>query len=196
MNDSGSMDGGLRRCRLLHAVVGLSALICFFRPAISAGADEPVLAEYRVKALFLLNFSKYVEWPAGTLADTNAPFVIGIVGQDRFEDHLEEAVKGKAIDGHPFVIAHLADNDDFSRCRILFVSNSEGERTAAVLARAARLPVLTVGEDHTFGSNGGMIDMVIKDRCIRLQINVVAANRCGLKISSKLLAVADTVRLR
>ena len=196
MSDSGSMEGGLCRRRLLQAVVGLWALVSLCQPAFRAGGEETVLSEYRVKALFLFNFAKYVDWPDETLAGTNAPFVIGIVGQDRFGDHLAEAVKGRTIDGHPFAIEHLGETGDFRSCRILFISNSEGERTAEVLARVGTLPVLTVGEDHTFGKNGGMIDMVIKDQCIRLQINVAAANRSGLKISSKLLAVAETLKLQ
>jgi hypothetical protein len=157
-------------------------------------AGEGSLTEYQVKALFLFNFAKYVDWPAAAFTNAAAPITIGVVGTDPFGDNLENAVAGKTIKGHPFVIKHLAADADLAGCQILFISDSEAARMDEILGKAAALPILTVGEDAAFEQNKGIIDFVLKEGKVRLEIDLTTARKTGLAISSRLLAVADVVK--
>jgi hypothetical protein len=156
--------------------------------------DVPIFPERQVKALFLFNFAKYVDWPATAFPDTNAPITIGIMGEDRLDDSLRYAVEGKTVNGRPFVIKHLAADSELSGCHILFISESEASRMGAILDKARALPVLTVGENEPFARNGGVITFVLRNGNVRLDIDLAAAKKAGLTISSRLLAVADVVK--
>ena len=148
------------------------------------------MSEYQVKALFLLNFAKYVDWPAGA----SGPITIGIMGQDNFNDSLTQAVDGKNINGRSIVIKHLSENDDISGCTILFISSSENSQLSAILGKTGSLPILTVGEEESFLQNGGIINFTLKNGKIHLAVNLKAAQKANLQISSKLLSVADVVK--
>ena len=180
--------------RLWNIIAGLAALTCILKTAIPAEGQESGFTEYKVKALFLYNFSKYVEWPPQAFLDANAPITIGIIGDDNFGEDLPRAVDGKTVGGRTLVIKHLSANDSPQGCQILFISDSEFSHLDDILNRTATLPVLTVGEDKLFSKDGGIINFVLKDGNVRLEINLDSANKAGLKISSKLLAVADTVK--
>ena len=163
----------------------------------SGFSGEPSLTKYQVEALFLFNFAKYVDWPAAAFPDANAPIIIGVMGEDRFEDNLRHTVEGKTVNGRPFVIKHLvAADSEVSGCHILFISESQTSRTGAILDKARTLPVLTVGEDEPFARNGGIITFVLRNGNVRLDINLTAARKAGVTISSRLLGVADVVKGR
>ena len=102
-------------------------------------------------------------------------------------------IERKTINGRPFVIKHLAWDSALEGCQILFISRSEAARTSGILDRAGPLHILTVGENDVFERNGGMINFVLKNGNVRLAINLTAARKAGLTISSRLLAVADEV---
>jgi len=178
--------------RLLRAV-GVAGLILLLGANRGIGEDAS-FTEYQVKALFLLNFAKYVDWPSETFPDPDSPIIIGILGKDPFGDKLEHAVRGKAVNGHAFLIKHLASSNDLKDCQILFISDSEAGKLDEILSKSKTLPILTVGEDKTFWEDGGIIDLVLKDDRVRLRIDLKAADQAGLKVSSKLLAVADEVK--
>ena len=152
------------------------------------------MAEYQVKALFLCNFIKYVNWPAEAMPGPASPIIIGILGEDNFNDSLTHAVAGKNFNGRAIVIKHLSAGDDLSGCAILFISSSENSQLSEILSKAGTLPILTVGEDESFLQKGGIINFTIKEGKIHLEINLVGAQKVNLQISSKLLSVADTVK--
>jgi len=156
-------------------------------------AGEPSLSEYQVKALFLFNFAKYIDWPSTAFPDTNAPIVIGIVGENNFGGHLRKTVEGKNISGRGIVIRGNVKEEDFDKCHILFVSASERKHIGEVCSRVKGAPVLTVGETEQFTQQGGVIGFVKKEGKVRLQIDLDAARSAKLQISSKLLSVADSV---
>jgi hypothetical protein len=176
---------------ILLSLLLASAFFC--APALRA-ADTPAASEARVKAVFLFNFAKYVDWPAAAFPDATAPITVGVIGTDPFGDTLPHTVEGKTVNGRPFVIKHLAADSDLSGCHILFISHSEAARMGGILDKAGPLPILTVGEDEPFARNGGAINFVLKNGKVRLAINLAAARKAGLTISSKLLAVADEVK--
>jgi len=156
-------------------------------------ADTPAASEAQVKAVFLFNFAKYVDWPAAAFTNDTAPISIGVMGTDPFGDSLR-LVEGKTIRGRRFAVKHLDSDSDLGGCQILFISDSEASRMREILNKAGALPILTVGEDEAFARNGGIINFVLKNGNIRLEIDLAAAKKAGLTISSRLLAVADVVK--
>jgi hypothetical protein len=173
----------------------MSLLVCVALSLASntgLGGDAPPTKQ-QVEAVFLLKFAKYVDWPASTFASASAPIIIGVMGTDPFGDSLQHA-EGKPSQGRPFVIKHLAADSDPRGCQILFISESESPRMREILEKAGALPILTVGEGAPFAQNGGIINFVLKNGNVRLEIDLAAARKAGLAISSRLLAVADVVK--
>jgi hypothetical protein len=156
-------------------------------------AEEPSLPEYQVKALFVFNFAKYVDWPQTAFANDSAPITIGLLGENKLRAHLEKVVEGKTIAGRKVLVRQIEKDEDCAACQILFVSASEKRRTGEILDQGKDRPVLTVGETERFAEQGGMIGFIKKDGKVRLQINLEAARRAKLQLNSKLLSVADTI---
>jgi len=146
-------------------------------------------SEYDVKALFLLNFARFVEWPALSPAEAKEPFSICIVGDDPFRDTLDHLVQDEKINGRQIVVRRVSRPED--SCQVLFVSASE-RNVLRTLSQAGR-GVLTVGEAVGFLSDGGMIGFVLDDRRVRFDINLKAATSASISISSRLLSVARMV---
>jgi hypothetical protein len=184
----------LRAGCLLRPFLALASLLAFLPGADSALGQEPSPSKYQVEAVFLFNFAKFVEWPVAAFPAANAPIIIGVMGTDPFGDSLPHIIEGKMVNGRPFLIKHLAADSPVGNCHILFVSHSEASRMSAILGQAGALPVLTVGEDDSFARNGGIINFVLKNDKVRLEIDLAAARKAGVAISSKLLAVADVVK--
>lgn len=151
-------------------------------------AEEPL--EYDVKAAFLLNFTKFIEWPAEAFASP-AQISICILGEDSFGSTLDQIVSGEAVNGRKVTVQRIKRPPPPRTCQILFVSKSEKE--VAKTLSALGPGVLTVGERETFVREGGMIAFVIEERRVRFDINQGAAEKAGLKLSSKLLGVARSV---
>jgi hypothetical protein len=156
--------------------------------------EEPPVTEYQVKAVRLLNFAKYVEWPARTFAETNSPIVVGLIGDNKFGDDLKQVMEGRGVGGRKIEVTAVTGEKDWDKCQILFFSASEAGRQAEVLSRLKSLPILTVGETEQFTQDGGVINFTKKDGKVRFEIDLKAARSAGLGISSKLLSLADTVR--
>ncbi len=146
--------------------------------------------EYQVKAAFLLNFTKFVEWPQSAFADATAPLNICILGDDPFGPVLDQIVEGETVDQHKLAVRRVQDNA-VSACQILFISNSVSD-AAGILATLGP-GVLTVGDSEAFIRQGGVIAFVIENRRVRFDINQAATARESLKLSSKLLSVARNI---
>jgi len=157
---------------------------------------EVSMPEYQLKALFIFNFTKYVDWPPTAFATTNSPIIIGLYGEDKFGDALKQAVEGKVVAGRQIIIQRIEKDGEPGKCSLLFISDSERKNLGEILAKAKALPVLTVGESEQFLEQGGVINFVMKASKIRLDINLAAARQARLQISSKLLSVADVVKGR
>lgn len=162
----------------------------------SAFAEEDMPLDYQVKAAFLVNFPKYVDWPTATFADTNTPIVVAIFGDDNVAGEFSNMIEGgRIVGGHPVVLKHISKEDEIGAdCQIVFVASSERDRVPAILEKVKGTGILTVGESPDFLEKGGIINLVHRDRKIRLQVNLSAAGKAHLKISSRLLVVADVVK--
>jgi hypothetical protein len=148
--------------------------------------------EYQVKAAYLANFARFVEWPSGALAD-DQPIPVCIVGQDPFGSVLDAALSGESVDRHPLVARRINAVRDADECRILFISSSELV-IDSVIASVERMPILTVSDLPGFLKHGGMIEFVFDANRVRFEINLSAARAAGLNLSSELLRVATAVR--
>lgn len=193
---SGATRNGtsLLRCGLAllwrHGLAILTALLLSGLIPGVAGANE--FDEYAVKAAYLYNFAKYVEWPPGTFASADAPLLICIAGDDPFGDALA-ALSGKMIENHPVKVRPLAVTTDLNPCHIVFVSRAEQGRLKTLLAKLARQPILTVSDISDFAQAGGMIGLIEADQRIRFSINLNATRQADLKLSSQLLKLATIV---
>jgi hypothetical protein len=149
--------------------------------------------EYQLKAVFLFNFSQFVDWPAAAFADSRAPLVIGILGGDPFGETLDAIVHGETVSGRPLVVRRFATVEQVDVCHILFISASHRDRLERVLGSLEDRSILTVGDFEGFALRGGMIRFMTVGKKIRLRINLGAAQRANLTISSKLLRPAEIV---
>ena len=165
-------------------------MICAMLP-LKLGAKQPT--EYEVKAAFLLNFAKFVEWPPKAFREAGAPLVIGILGENPFGETLSQLAEGETAQGRPIEIRQIKGPDESNNCHILFLSRSVAGQTDDILQRLQGLPVLTVSEKDNFVRRGGVIGFALVDKTVRFDINAKVAETIQLKISSKLLAVARSV---
>ena len=173
------------------ACIGVTALLGPARPVRADDAERSL--EYPVKAAFLVNFAKFAEWPADSL-QAQAPAVsICVLGRDPFGEILEKAVAGRSAGGRPIVIQLHGNVDGVRACHVLFIASSESAHLAQILERVAGKPVLTVGERDGFARRGGVIGLIVDDNRARFEVNLQAAQRTGLVLSSKLLGVARVV---
>ncbi len=151
------------------------------------GADAP--GEYEVKAAFLYNFAKFVEWP-GEAMPMQPRFSICVFGEEQVSERILPVVDGRQVGGRAVAVRTLSDAASAGDCQILFAAGTE----AAEAARGLALPgVLTVGESSGFARDGGMISFVFIDKKVRFEINKKSAEQAGLSISSKLLKLAHDV---
>ena len=151
-----------------------------------ATADQATADEDQVKAAFLFNFARFVEWPP----PSTGPLVIGVVSDDAFAKTLERLVRDRTVDQRPVVMRRLRAGDDPATCHVLYIAGSPRERAAEILRRCSG-PILTVGDTVQFLRDGGIIRFHTEDKRVRFQINRDNATAAGLKISSHLLKLAS-----
>jgi hypothetical protein len=176
------------RLALLAAVVAFAASAS----AQNLGSAEP--SEYLIKAGYVYNFAKLVEWPSSAVRK-DQPIVIGVLGNDSFATVLARVVDGKKIDERPFVVKRLK-NKEFKdcACQILFVSLAESSKADEIIQFQSTASVLTIAEAPDFARRGGVIALTLEDSRVRFNVNVDAATQAGLTISSRLLALATIVQ--
>ena len=172
------------------ASVALAATL-IAAPGIAAGTGADVAPDVPVKAAFLYNFAKFVEWPALPAA---APLVVCIVGHDGIAAAFIETVRGQNISGHSFDVWVLQDSSRWRACHLLFIADAETRRSAGGLDEIKRLPVLTVSDNKGFALAGGIIELYVEAGRMRFAINLDAADRAGLRVSSRLLGLAKVIR--
>jgi hypothetical protein len=180
------------RCRVAGMLVVIASafgLLLAFQCAASAG--DHAADEYHLKALFLFNFVKFVDWPSDALANA---ICIGVIGDPRYADALDQTVAGRVLNGRGFVVKRFKSEAEARDCQIVFVTASEKKRTRSILDALRGSAVLTVGEAPGFAEAGGILNFEIIDSKLRFEANLEAADRARLKISSKLLSLARIVR--
>jgi hypothetical protein len=185
----------LRRVGIL--IVALSVSLSWAPETFAQARDSSDSSEYLIKAGFIFNFAKFVEWPTTAFAQPDSPIVIGILGTDPFGTIIDQIVQDKKIGARGFVVKRLkwgSDVKDLRDCKILFVSASEKAHMDELLQMVKGLPVLTVGETPGFAERGGVIRFVLEDNRVRFEVNVEAAHQAELTISSRLLTLARIIQ--
>lgn len=161
--------------------------------AIDVPADTAALSrEYLIKAAILFNFAKFASWPETTFGYPGAPLRICVLGDDPFGPALD-SLHGKQVRNRPLATARIGTLEEAPQCHILFVSSSEEANLPAILDYVGKLPILTVADIGRFANTGGIIALKEVNNRSRIEINLDAAEQAGLKLSSKLLRLADTV---
>jgi hypothetical protein len=148
-----------------------------------------LLEEYEVKAAFIYNFSKFIEWPTQALPKEGEPFVIGLLGRNPFHDHLKNLQK-ECVQGHSIAVRSYETIEEVKGCHILFISQSEEKRINAIVKTLSGTQILTVSDMDGFLKNGGMICFRMNDQKVQFTINRSAMLSAGLKPSSELLKLA------
>jgi hypothetical protein len=178
----------------------LATLVCsatFGAMALAGAPQRPEATpsvEYQVKAGFLFNFAKFVQWPAGVFSAPDSPIVVGILGDDPFGPFLDQVAQAEPVGQRKVVIKRITRPEDASQCHILFVPRSVSGPSAVILAGLRAKSVLTVGETDRFLEQGGIINLVIDKGKVRFEINLDAAKEARLTVSSKLLKLAQKVQ--
>lgn len=183
---------------MLAAAIAILLLIgfCFELKTTTAQEDEMLVAsrEYRIKAAYIYQFGRYVEWPEKAFFNANSPFVIGVINDDPIADNLEQIARIKKIQGRPIQIRKFSSAKEIRACHILYLSTFiPVETQAEILHKVSRQGVLTVGDASGFIEGGGTIQFVIKDNKVLVYVARKAAEQDGLTISAKLLQVANVV---
>lgn len=184
---------------LVFAATIILVLSAIGPPGVWPGALPPAAAaemsrEYRIKAAFLYNFAKFTRWPAESFRDSDAPLDICVFGQDPFGAALQ-SIAGKTIRGRKVAVHRVDSVEAGAGCHLLFISDSEARRLTGILKSLRGRPVLTIADMPDFARAGGIINLKTnQDDKVRFEINVGTAKRAGLKISSKLLNLAEITR--
>jgi hypothetical protein len=172
----------------------LRLTLAFLVMVLAPAAAQAQVNEYQVKAAFLYNFARYVEWPPQAFNSASDPIVICVAGQSPFGTSLEEAVSGKSLAGRRLVVREISAVGSKCNCQILFVTAAERKRFHSAVGELRDSAVLTVGDTPGFTRDGGVINFRLEDGKVRFEINVEAAEQEHLHISSKLLSLAEIVK--
>lgn len=156
-------------------------------------ASQPV-PEHQLKAVYIYNFTYYIEWPSATNTPSTAPYVIGILGAPEVESELRLLARDRKAKGRPLVIRKLNDPGDAVGCDILYLATPDSRRSAEFLKASATSRVITVGECSDFLGLGGIIRLYRKDENVRLQIHLPNATKAGCTIQVRLLSAAEVLR--
>lgn len=160
---------------------------------LAAVAQAQSATEYQVKAAFLFNFARFVEWPAEAFPSADSALQICVLGQDPFGRDFEQVIMDKTVNGHRIEVAHPEGVPQARACHILFVATSEKAHLPMILHGLKGASVLVVGDTAGFATLGGAINFVIDDSRVRFEINLKAAELAHLKLSARLLTVAKVV---
>jgi hypothetical protein len=176
--------------RIRQASLFLIACGLFFNAVPEVLSQNEERMEYPVKLAFLYNFTKFVEWPPDSYRDPSTPLRICVAGNDPFSDDLKRELQTRTVGGRPVKIKTVKSSDTLKGCQLVFVPATEKKRAAGIVAGLNGSSILTVGETAGFTGLGGMINFTVEDNKVHFEVNIDAAERARLKISSKLLILA------
>jgi hypothetical protein len=166
------------------------AVLLVFSQCVPARAQTAPSVEYQVKAAFLLNFARFVQWPSDAFESDSAPITFCVFRQDPFGSALADITQGKSINNRALLVRHVQNFADLKSCRLVFVSDSADKDLSAILDTLKNSSALVVGESEGFAERGGGIQFYLEAEKVRFSVNVDATKRARLNVSSKLLALA------
>ncbi len=191
----------------------LTILVLVFSIAVTssmAHADTAQSREYQIKAAFLYNFIKFVDWPEEKTADSNEPITIGIIGKDPFGDAFEP-IKNKPVKGKKVIVRRFKSLEELKKsgegnksdkhpqieairkCHLLFICRSDKNNLEEIIDLVKDYSILTVADTQGFLEANGIINFVMEEKKVSFEVNVTAAKRAKLKIRSQLLRLATRI---
>jgi YfiR/HmsC-like len=177
----------VRRCHggwLILSILLLSG-------GLQLSAQNSISPEYQIKAVFLFNFARFIDWPSKAFPTPETPMVIGVLGGDPFDGYLDETVRGEKVNGRALVVQRYHRVSEIKICHVLFISRSEAGNLVSIFTSLKTRPILTVSDIDEFTSRGGMISLVRERNKIRMHVNLRATKAAHLTVSSKLLRVVE-----
>lgn len=187
-----SDPGGLKILGWILCAPFAMILMVLSRPVVAATAPSGA-TEDQLKAAYLSNFPFFVEWPESAFRTPSSPVELCLLGRHPLQDDLSALATAKTAKGRPLIVRRIAHPEALSGCHVVFVPASEDAHLSSILTVVEGTPVLTVGETESFGKRGGMVVLSVRKNHLRFGINLGAVERAALKISSKLLRLADVV---
>jgi hypothetical protein len=171
------------------------ALLCIYTfvlmYSIPLPAQKPGSREYQLKAVFLYNFTQFVEWPSSSFSSDKAPMIIGILGTDPFGSYLEETVAGEKINGHPLLVQRYNSIEEAAECHVLFINVADKKEREQIMTKLKGRNILTVSDAPDFLEQGGMIRFFTRQGKIKLEVNLEQTKMANLVMSSKLLRLVE-----
>jgi len=177
---------------LASAAKRFMLVLTFLTICSARAATQESIDVYQVKAAFIYNFAKFVEWPHEAFKDSNERISICVLGRNPFGSLLADTVEGKIVGNRKFAVSLLSNVSEGRTCHILFVSAPQSKPARILLEEAKNPYLLTVGESNEFLAGGGMINLRVQDSHVRIEINREAASAAKFRISSRLLSLAAT----
>jgi hypothetical protein len=171
------------------------ALVAAAIAPLAPAQPPPSASERSVKAAFVYKFLGYVDWPADAFATADAPLTIGVMEADDLAGDLEEVVRGRVINGHPIDVRRMRPSDPLTALNVLFVGAPARGRLAALARAASARSILTISETEDGLAQGSVINFVVINGRVRFEVALDSAERAGIRLSSRLLAVAHIVRM-
>jgi len=165
-----------------------------FSTGVAAQADDASSGEIQIKAAFLYKFTGYVEWPKSSFKDAERPITIGMVGAEEITEELRRVVSGRSVQGRGLTITVVNKDSDLSGVHMLFIGRDAAAGMTRLIEAARQRPILTVTDAPDGLERGGVINFVMVKRRVQFEISVDAAEKAGLVLSSRLLAVALRVK--
>jgi len=156
--------------------------------------DDAPQPEFGIKAAFVYKFLGYVEWRAGALGDAGAPIVIGVIGANDVAESLRALTAGRAVGDRPVEVRRLRPGESIADVHLLFVGRAESSRIPALATLAQQRGTLLVTDSEGALDDGSMINLLVRQNRVRFEVSLDAAEKAGLKLSSRLLGIALTVR--
>jgi hypothetical protein len=182
---------GLKRPAAALAVV--LALIGDPAQVMSPAVGASALSRHEVEAAFLVNFAKFVTWPPEAFATGTSPLTIGLIGEDQFGSAIDAAARGQRANERPIEVSRVGSKDDLSRFHLVFIPVSEEKQAAAIVRRVENAPVLVVSDIERICQSGGGIGFLFDGARVRFEVNLGAAERGRMKVSTRLLKLAAKV---
>jgi hypothetical protein len=181
------------RTLLKKSVIGVFLLISTVYFSI---AQTKQTSEQEVKAAFIYNFTRFIDWPPAAFSSLNSPFVIGVLGNDPVSGYLESLVQDEKLDNHLITVQRFTDLKQINQCNILFISAEEGSKISQLIPSINRRGILTVSDSPSFSKWGGIVRFFKDQNKLRLEINPVEGKAAQLMISSKLLSVSSIYKAK
>jgi hypothetical protein len=178
---------------LLAGSPGLTGLLLSQATQPTTAGRRGASLEYQVKAAYLLNFTRYVEWPSQTLGPADSPVTMCVLGADPFGNVLDATIRGKTTHGRAIAVRRIRASSETDRCHLVFISRNTWRAQRDLPKRLRAQGLLTVGESEDFAQEGGVIGFIIQNETVRFVVNAEASDRAGLRISSRMLSLAAAV---